>query len=67
MVINLSAQHSLISNWVSDLRNIEIQNDRLRFRRNLERIAEVAGYEISKQLETVEKTIATPMGQAKVQ
>ena len=53
MVINLSAQHSLISNWVSDLRNIEIQNDRLRFRRNLERIAEVAGYEISKQLETL--------------
>jgi uracil phosphoribosyltransferase len=67
MVTNLSAQHSLISNWVSDLRNIEIQSDRFRFRRNLERIAEVAGYEISKQIESVEKTISTPMGQAKVQ
>lgn len=66
MVHNLSAEHSLVSNWVSELRNIEIQNDRNRFRRNLERIAEVAGYEISKQLESVEKTIATPMGQAKV-
>ena len=39
MVINLSEQHSLISNWVAELRNVDVQNDRLRFRRNLERIA----------------------------
>ena len=63
MVNNLSTHHSLISNWVSDLRNVETQNDRAHFRRNLERIAEVAGYEISKQMESVEKTITTPMGQ----
>lgn len=62
MVHNLSKQHSLISNWVSELRNVEVQTDRLRFRRNLERIAEVIGYEISKQLEWVEKEITTPMG-----
>ncbi len=66
MVKNLSEHHSLVSNWVSEIRNIEVQNDRLRFRRNLERIAEVAAYEISKQLASTEKTIATPMGQAKV-
>lgn len=66
MIHNLSAEHSLVSNWVSELRNIEVQNDRSRFRRNLERIAEVAGYEISKHLESVQKTIATPMGQANV-
>ena len=63
MVNNLSTHHSLISNWVSDLRNVETQNDRAHFRRNLERIAEVAGYEISKQMESVDKTITTPMGQ----
>ena len=50
MVINLSEQHSLVSNWVGELRSVEIQTDRMRFRRNLERIAEVAAYEISQQL-----------------
>ena len=62
MVINLSEQHSLISNWVGELRNVDVQNDRLRFRRNLERIAEVIGFEISKTLAWVDKEITTPMG-----
>ena len=64
MVKNLSASHSLVSNWVSELRDIDVQNDRMRFRRNLERIAEVIGYEISKQLECEDKEITTPMGMA---
>ena len=64
MIHNLSKQHSLISNWVSELRNTEVQQDRMRFRRNLERIAEVMGYEISKQLETEDREITTPMGTA---
>ena len=62
MVINLSEQHSLVSNWVSELRDTEVQQDRMRFRRNLERIAEVIGYEISKKLEWEEKEITTPLG-----
>lgn len=62
MVINLSEQHSLISNWVGELRNVDVQNDRLRFRRNLERIAEVIGFEISKTLAWEDKEITTPMG-----
>jgi uracil phosphoribosyltransferase len=62
MVINLSQQHSLISNWISELRNVEIQNDRMRFRRNLERIGEVIAYEISKKLAWEEKEITTPLG-----
>lgn len=64
MVINLSEQHSLVSNWVSELRDIDIQSDRMRFRRNLERIAEVIGYEISKKMTWVEKEVTTPMGMA---
>ncbi|MEP7165112.1 MAG: uracil phosphoribosyltransferase [Ferruginibacter sp.] len=64
MVKNLSAEHSLISNWVSELRDVDVQNDRMRFRRNLERIAEVIGYEISKQLESEDKEVTTPMGMA---
>ena len=62
MVINLSNQYSLLSDWVSEIRDTEIQADRMRFRRNLERIGEVAALEISKQLEWDEKEIQTPLG-----
>lgn len=62
MVVNLSQQHSLVSNWVAELRDVNIQNDRMRFRRNLERIGEVAAYEISKVLPFEEKEIQTPLG-----
>ncbi len=64
MVINLSEQHSLVSNWISELRDINIQQDRMRFRANLERIAEVAAYEISKVLPFEEKEVETPLGTA---
>ena len=62
MVINLSQQHSLISNWIGELRDVDVQNDRMRFRRNLERVAEVIAYEISKKLAWEEKEITTPLG-----
>lgn len=64
MVINLSEQHSLISNWISELRDVEVQNDRMRFRRNLERIGEAIAYEISKVLPFTEKEVTTPLGTA---
>lgn len=62
MVINLSQQHSLLSNWIAELRDVEVQNDRMRFRRNLERIGEIAAYEISKVLPFIEKEVTTPLG-----
>ena len=62
MVTNLSTKHSLLSNWISELRNIETQTDRMRFRRNLERIGEVIAYEISKTLPWQETEIQTPLG-----
>ena len=62
MVINLSDQHSLISNWISELRDVNVQSDRIRFRSNLQKIAEVGAYEISKKLAWVEKEITTPLG-----
>lgn len=64
VIVNLSEQHSLVSNWISELRDINIQEDRMRFRHNLERIAEVAAYEISKVLPFVEKEVETPLGTA---
>jgi uracil phosphoribosyltransferase len=62
MVINLSEQHSLVTNWIAELRDVEVQNDRMRFRRNLERLGEVIAYEISKTLPFEEKEIQTPLG-----
>jgi len=62
MVVNLSAAHSLVSNWISELRDRNLQNDRMRFRRNLERIGEIAAYEISKELPSVFVSIETPLG-----
>jgi len=62
MIVNLSEQHSLVSNWVSELRDVNIQSDRMRFRRNLERIGEIAAYEISKELAWKTVEIPTPLG-----
>jgi len=62
MVINLSDQYSLVSDWISEIRDAEVQTDRMRFRRNLERIGEVAAYEISKELPFDEREIQTPLG-----
>lgn len=62
MIINLSNSHSLITNWVAELRDVNVQSDRMRFRRNLQRIGEIAAYEISKTLPFVEVEVATPLG-----
>lgn len=63
-VVNLSEKHSLLSNWVSEIRNVDVQADRMRFRRNLERIGEVIAYEISRYLPWEETEVSTPMGTA---
>ncbi len=62
MIVNLSEKHSLVSNWVSELRDINVQTDRMRFRRNLERIGEIAAYEISKELPYTIQEVPTPLG-----
>ncbi|MGV8914572.1 MAG: uracil phosphoribosyltransferase [Kaistella sp.] len=66
MVTILSDQFSLVTTWINELRNVEIQGDRFRFRRNMERIGEIAAFEISKDLEQIEIEITTPLDQIKV-
>ncbi|BDS12863.1 uracil phosphoribosyltransferase [Aureispira anguillae] len=61
-VINLSAQNSLIHQFITELRDIDIQADRMRFRKNLERLGEIFAYEISKTLSYGELEVETPMG-----
>src|SRR5664279_1910032 len=62
MVINLSDHYSILCDWIAEIRDQTIQTDRMRFRRNLERIGEIAGYEISKFLPFEEREIQTPLG-----
>ncbi|MBE0650073.1 MAG: uracil phosphoribosyltransferase [Bacteroidales bacterium] len=66
MTIELGKKNSVLNQFISEVRDINVQKDRLRFRRNLERIGEIFAYEISKELEYVEKDIITPLGTAKV-
>lgn len=62
MVQILSHQNSIVNQFISEIRDIEIQSDRMRFRRNMERIGEIAAYEISKKLEWIKKDVTTPLG-----
>lgn len=60
-VHNLSERSSLITSWVNEIRDVNRQGQRMVFRRNLERIGEIAAYEISKILEYREVEIQTPL------
>lgn len=62
MVYNLSEAHSLINQWMSEIRDVNIQGDRMRFRRNMERVGEVIAYEISKTLPYHTREVTTPLG-----
>jgi uracil phosphoribosyltransferase len=64
MLTNLSESSSILRIWMREIRDSLIQTDRLRFRRNLERIGEIAAYEISKRLEYTDTEVSTPMGSA---
>lgn len=64
-VIDFNKQNSLLSQYMLELRDVNIQQDRLRFRGNLERIGEIIAYEISKTLQYNQVDITTPLGIAK--
>lgn len=65
-VVNFSQQNSLLNTFVREIRDIQIQNDRLRFRKNIERIGEIMAYEISKDLGYINYNVATPLGEIDV-
>jgi uracil phosphoribosyltransferase len=62
MLIDLGKENSILSQFIAEIRDEKIQRDRMRFRRNLERIGEIFAYEISKQLQYEMKEIQTPLG-----
>lgn len=61
-VINLAETNSILNQFVAEMRDVNVQNDRMRFRRNIERIGELMAYEISKTLDYSTKKIQTPLG-----
>lgn len=63
-VINFGEQNSLVSQYMRELRSVEIQKDRMRFRANLRRIGQIMAYEISKRLNYDTVETITPLGPA---
>lgn len=61
-IINFDKNPSLVSRYMAELRDVRVQKDSMRFRRNLERIGEIMAYEISKRLKYREEKIETPLG-----
>lgn len=66
MVIDLSKQNSVLSQYMAEMRNVDVQRDSMRFRSNLERVGQIIGYEISKKLEYRTEEVTTPLGLAPV-
>lgn len=62
MVHDLSLNNSIVNQFVSELRDVQIQKDRMRFRKNLERLGEIFAYEISKTLSYEDSDVITPLG-----
>lgn len=64
MLFNLSEQDSVANQFLLELRDRAIQNDRMRFRRNVERLGEIMAYEVSKKLRYVPSAIETTLGRS---
>ncbi len=64
MDVVLGAHPSVFSHFLAEIRDQHIQQDSMRFRRNLERMGEVFAYEISKRLEYAQREVVTPLGVA---
>ena len=62
----LGNNHSILDQYLAEIRDISIQTDPLRFRENLYRLGELFAYEISKELKFVVTDVQTPLGVAKV-
>lgn len=64
MVTILTKQNSIANHFLAQIRDVQTQQDRMRFRKNLERFGEIMAYEISKTLEYQAMEVETPLGVA---
>ena len=65
-IINLADRNSILNQYVAEIRDVNMQTERMRFRRNIERIGECMAYEMSKELTYSVKQVQTPLGVAPV-
>lgn len=66
MIHEISRHNSVFNRFLKEIRDEEIQKDRMRFRRNLERMGEIMAYEISKTFPYAPEFVTTPLGEAEV-
>lgn len=59
---HIGTENSILNKFLAEIRSVDIQKDSMRFRRNIERIGEILGYELSKNLSFSTKEINTPLG-----
>ncbi|WBX73790.1 uracil phosphoribosyltransferase [Tenacibaculum pacificus] len=64
---HLAKETSILNKFLSEIRSTDIQKDSMRFRRNIERIGEILGYELSKKLASETKKVQTPLGTKQVE
>tara|TARA_B110001454_G_C12712114_1_gene431155 strand:- start:1889 stop:2542 length:654 start_codon:yes stop_codon:yes gene_type:complete len=62
IIHHLQEKNSILNKFISEIRDVNVQKDSLRFRRNIERIGEILGYELSKYLSYFKASIETPLG-----
>jgi uracil phosphoribosyltransferase len=67
MVLELVKQRSVIGHFLAEMRDVNVQKDPMRFRRNLERVGEVIALELSRTLEYEQREVTTPLGVAHVE
>ena len=66
MVHNLGKENSIFNQFLAEIRSLDVQEDRMRFRRNMERLGEIFAYEISKKLDYETKDVTSPLGVSEV-
>jgi uracil phosphoribosyltransferase len=66
MIHELGRHHSVFNQFISEIRNENVQKDRMRFRRNIERMGEIMAYEISKTFAYEPELVTTPLGEAEI-
>jgi len=62
IIHNFQNQNSILNRFIAEIRDIEVQKDSMRFRKNIERIGEILSYELSKSLDYTNKMVQTPFG-----
>ncbi|CAM1360056.1 uracil phosphoribosyltransferase [Tenacibaculum xiamenense] len=63
---HISQENSILNKFLAEIRDVSIQKDAMRFRRNIERIGEILGYELSKKLNYTEIVTTTPLGKKEI-